>query len=129
MRASLRRRRDRERLRAALSRDDETAIAASAARGRVRRVLMISPHFPPDSTAATHRVRLLAPHLAEYGWTPTVLTVDQAGEEGANDHDLAALVPANLDVARTRAWPAALTRLVGIGDLGLRAVPGLARSS
>ena len=29
----------------------------------MRRVLMISPHYPPDSTAATHRVRLLAPHL------------------------------------------------------------------
>ena len=42
-----------------------------------RRVLMVSPHFPPDSSAATHRVRLLAPHLAGYGWEPTVVTVDR----------------------------------------------------
>ena len=27
----------------------------------MRRVLIISPHFPPDTTAATHRVRLIAP--------------------------------------------------------------------
>ena len=33
----------------------------------MRRVLMVSPHFPPDSSAASHRVRLLAPHLADGG--------------------------------------------------------------
>ena len=33
----------------------------------MRRLLMVSPHFPPDSSAGTHRVRLLAPHLPEFG--------------------------------------------------------------
>ena len=33
----------------------------------MRRVLMVTPHFPPDSSAASHRVRLLAPHLPEGG--------------------------------------------------------------
>ena len=37
---------------------------------RSRRVLMVSPHFPPDSSAASHRVRLLAPYLGEHGWEP-----------------------------------------------------------
>ena len=41
-----------------------------------RRVLMVSPHFPPDSSAASHRVRLLAPYLGEHGWEPTVVTVE-----------------------------------------------------
>ena len=41
----------------------------------MRRLLMISPHFPPDSSAGTHRVRLLAPYLEAFGWRPTVLTV------------------------------------------------------
>ncbi len=54
----------------------------------MRRVLMISPHFPPDSTAATHRVRLLAPHLPAHGWQPTVLTVDPRDYEGRLDPDL-----------------------------------------
>ena len=39
----------------------------------MRRVLMVSPHFPPDTTAGAHRVRLLAPHLAAHGWEPTVV--------------------------------------------------------
>ena len=95
----------------------------------MRRVLMISPHFPPDSTAGTHRVRLLAPHLGAYGWEPTVLTVDPRDYEGALDPTLAASVPADLRVVRSRALPARLTRPLGVGDLGLRAIEGLWREA
>jgi hypothetical protein len=95
----------------------------------MRRVLMISPHFPPDSTAGTHRVRLLAPHLREYGWEPTVLTVDPRDYEGALDPMLAASVPADLRVVRSRALPVRVTRPLGVGDLGLRAIEGLWREA
>src|SRR5437667_2089991 len=91
----------------------------------VRRVLFISPHFPPDSTAGTHRARLLAPRLAEHGWEPTVLTVDPAGYDGALDTALADSVPASVRVVRARAWPTRLTRPFGLGDLGLRSFDGL----
>ena len=94
-----------------------------------RRVLLVSPHFPPDSTAGTHRARLLAPHLGEHGWEPTVLTVDARDYEGALDPVLAESVPADLRVVRARAWPASLMRLVGVGDLGLRAFEGLWREA
>jgi hypothetical protein len=90
---------------------------------------MISPHFPPDSTAGTHRVRLLAPHLASHGWEPTVLTVDPRDYEGRLDPALAASVPSSLRVVRVRAWPAGLTRPIGFGDLGLRAFDGLWREA
>jgi hypothetical protein len=92
------------------------------------RVLMLSPHFPPDTSAGAHRARLLAPHLRRYGWEPTVVTVDPRDYEGRLDPGLAALVPEDLRVVRCRAWPAALTRLAGVGDLGLRAFAGLSRT-
>ena len=95
----------------------------------MKRVLMISPHFPPDSTAATHRVRLLAPHLPAHGWQPTVLTVDPRDYEGRLDPDLLASVPPEVRVVRTRAWPAGAGRLAGVGDLGLRAFHGLWRTA
>ncbi len=95
----------------------------------MRRVLIISPHFPPDSSAGTHRVRLLAPHLAAHGWEPTVLTVDPGDYEGALDPALAASVPDDIRVIRTRAWPVAISRRLGIGDLGLRAYTGLRRAA
>jgi len=93
------------------------------------RVLFISPHFPPDSTAATHRVRLLAPHMARHGWEPTVLTVDPRDYEGQLDPALGASVPPDLRVVRARAWPATTSRAFGIGDLGLRAFAGLRRGA
>ena len=69
----------------------------------MRRVLMVSPHFPPDSTAATHRVRLLAPYLPLFGWEPTVLTVDPRDYEGRLDSVLADSVPQAVRTVRARA--------------------------
>jgi glycosyltransferase involved in cell wall biosynthesis len=93
----------------------------------MRRVLMVSPHFPPDTSAGAHRVRLLAPHLPKQGWEPTVVSVEPGGYEDRLDDGLAELVPASLRVMRCRAWPARWTRRIGVGDLGLRAFWGLAR--
>lgn len=93
-----------------------------------RRVLMVSPHFPPDSGAASHRVRLLAPHLPAFGWKPTVVTLEPGAYEGRLDPRLLGLVPPDLDVVRSRAWTAGTTRWFGVGDLGLRAFAGLHRT-
>ena len=86
---------------------------------------MISPHFPPDSSAASHRVRLLAPHLGEAGWTPTVVTLHRSAYEGRLDPGLEALVPPSVRVVRAPAWRPGATRWTGLGDLGLRAFTGL----
>ena len=94
----------------------------------MRRVLMVTPHFPPDSSAAAHRVRLLAPHLPAAGWTPTIVTVDPSAYEGRLDRDLEALVPESLRIVRAPAWHAHATRRFGLGDLGLRAYAGLRRA-
>ena len=94
----------------------------------MRRVLMVTPHFPPDSSAASHRVRLLAPHLPAAGWRPTIVTVEPGRYENRLDPRLADLIPSSLDVVRARAWPARWTRRIGVGDLGLRAFAGLRRA-
>jgi glycosyl transferase family 4 len=94
----------------------------------MRRVLMVSPHFPPDSSAASHRVRLLAPHLPEAGWAPTVLTLHASAYEGRLDRDLESLVPPSVRVERADAWPAGSTRSLGFGDLGIRSLTGLRRA-
>jgi hypothetical protein len=86
---------------------------------------MISPHFPPDASAATHRARVLAPYLESQGWRPTVLTVRAADYEGQVDDELLAMVSGNVEVMRVAALPARLCRLAGVGDLGLRALPAL----
>jgi hypothetical protein len=94
----------------------------------MRRVLMVTPHFPPDSSAAAHRVRLLAPHLPATGWRPTIVTLDPSAYEGRLDRALEGLVPPGLDIVRAPAWAPASTRWLGFGDLGLRAYTGLRRA-
>ena len=96
---------------------------------RSRTLLFVSPHFPPDSAAGTHRARILAPHLAKFGWRPVLLTVDPTGIEGDVDRELAASVPGDLDIVRVTPWSSTWTRRVGFGDLGLRAYRALGRSA
>ena len=89
---------------------------------------MLSPHFPPDSSAGTHRVRLLAPHLPAHGWEPVVVTMEPGAYEGRLDPGLLGLVPRGLRVIRCPAWSPRWTRALGIGDLGLRAFMSLRRA-
>jgi hypothetical protein len=98
--------------------------------GRVptRTVAIVSPYFPPSTLAGVHRARHLAKHLPAHGWRPIVLRVDERFYAEPGDPALADLVPTDLQQVRTRAIPAPLTRLAGVGDIGLRAWPHLARS-
>jgi len=85
-----------------------------------RRVVIVSPHFPPSNATAGHRTRLFAAHLRKYGWEPHVLAVDPRFYEEPLDWDLMRLLPADLPVSRTRALPLRPVRVVG--DLGVRAL-------
>lgn len=89
---------------------------------------MISAEFPPETTAGSHRLRLLAPHLPEFGWEPTILTMDARDSEGRLEPELEQLFPRELRVLRSRAWPAKWTRLLRVGDAGARAYRGFLRT-
>lgn len=93
----------------------------------MKRLLLISPHFPPDGSAGTHRARVLAPHLEAAGWRPTVLTVDPRDYEGTLDNELSEMLPAGLSVERARVLGPRWTRAFGLGDLGFRALLPLRR--
>lgn len=87
----------------------------------MKRVLIVSPYFPPSTLAGVHRARHLAKHLPAAGWQPIVLCVHERFHEETIDPDLAKLLPQDLAIVKTRALPSRLTRSVGIGDLSLRA--------
>jgi hypothetical protein len=90
-----------------------------------RRVLVVSPHFPPDSSAGSHRARIIVPHLEKFGWEPVVLTVGAAAIDGRPDPDLLVSIPNHIRVVRAVATPLRCARAAGVGDLGLRALRGL----
>ena len=87
----------------------------------MRRVLIISPHFPPTNAPDHQRARMSLPYFRENGWDPVVLAVEAGDVEGPQDPLLATTVPPDVPVHRVRALPASVTRLFGLGNLAYRA--------
>lgn len=85
----------------------------------MKKILIISPHFPPSNLAAVHRSRLLAQHLPSFGWQPIILTVHENYYEEKLDYNLEKLLPLTLQIEKVKAFPITKPRL--IGDIGLRA--------
>ena len=85
----------------------------------MKKILLISPHYPPSNLAAVHRSRLFAQHLPALGWQPIILTVHEKHYEEKLDWNLAQLLPPSQRIEKSGAFPVTRPRLVG--DLGLRA--------
>jgi len=85
----------------------------------MKKILIISPHFPPSNLAAVHRSRLFAQHLPQFGWEPIILAVHENFYEEKLDPNLAKLLPAGLRVEKVSAFGVTKPRL--IGDIGIRA--------
>lgn len=88
----------------------------------MKRVLVIGPDFAPSSLPPALRVRFFVRHLPEFGWEPTVLTADPRYYHWPVDPENEQLLPGRLEIVRTPALPVRLTRPVGIGDIGMRAL-------
>jgi hypothetical protein len=91
----------------------------------VKRVLIVSPHFPPINAPDMQRVRMSLPFYAECGWEPVVLTVGEPWQDGVREPELLATIPQATRVIPTRALPTRWCRWLGVGNLGLRALPFL----
>lgn len=85
----------------------------------MKKILIISPHFPPSNLTAVHRARFFANHLPSLGWEPIILTVGEDYYEEEPDWNLFKLLPEGLRIEKVRA--AQITRPRVIGDVGLRA--------
>lgn len=85
---------------------------------QLKKILIISPHFPPSNLAGVHRARLFARHLPQFGWEPVILTVHEDYYEESLDINLLALIPDKLRIEKVKALPVTRPRL--IGDIGLR---------
>ena len=88
----------------------------------MKRVLIISPHFPPVNAADMHRVRQSLPYFAEAGWEPVTLAVDPDYVEGYFDEHLLETIPAAADVRRLPALDYHWTRKFGLGSVALRSL-------
>jgi len=85
----------------------------------MKKVLIISPHYPPSNLAAVHRSRLFAQHLPSFDWEPIILTVDEKYYEEKLDWNLHKLLPSGQRIEKVKAFKVTKPRIVG--DIGLRA--------
>ena len=85
-------------------------------------VLIVCADFAPSSYPQALRTRFFARHLPEFGWKPLILTTDPRFYEWSVDPENEKLLPLDLEVIRTQAFPAEITRKFGIGDLGIRSL-------
>ncbi|GAA4854119.1 glycosyltransferase [Luteimonas vadosa] len=92
------------------------------------RILIVSPHFPPVSSADMQRVRMLLPYLQENGCQVEVLSVDPGAVESPLDPWLQEGLPPEVVVHRVPVPGKPWSRLPGLGTLGFRAIPPLARA-
>lgn len=87
----------------------------------MRKILIISPNFPPSNSADMHRVRQVLPHLEDNNWSAHVVTVKLNYIENLNqDELLLANLPNNFKKTYVGSLPLKLTRRFGIGSLSLR---------
>ncbi len=89
----------------------------------MKRVLIVSPHFPPINAPDMQRVRMSLPYYQDYGWEAIVVTVHPKYIEGFKDDILIETIHKEIDVHKIKALPYRLTRLFGLGSLSLRSLP------
>ena len=87
----------------------------------MKKLLIVSPHFPPANAPDMQRVRMSLPYYRANGWEPVVLAVGDRWQEGVREAELLETIPADVRIVYTRAIPIRISRLLGIGTLGLRA--------
>lgn len=85
----------------------------------MKKILIISPHYPPSNLAAVHRTRLFAQHLPNLDWEPIILSVHEDHYEEEHDWNLHQLLPKYQKIVKVDAFRVTKPRL--IGDIGLRA--------
>lgn len=92
----------------------------------IRRLALVSGHFPPSNLVGAQRARLWSRYLPEFGWEPIVITGDPAQYEERPDPDLLHLVGPGLRIVHAGTLSTRPVRLVG--DIGIRSFLGCYRA-
>lgn len=99
-----------------------STTSAPVLRPILKRVLIISPHFPPANAPDMHRVRQSLPYFEKHGWEAVTLAVDADYVETQRDEALLATIPQGTEVHRVSALDYRWTRRFGLGNVALRAL-------
>jgi len=86
----------------------------------LKRVLIISPYFPPVNTADMQRVRMSLPYFEQNGWQAEVVAVDPAYTDLPEDELLKESIPADTKIHLIKALGKKWTSKLGFGSISYR---------
>lgn len=88
----------------------------------MKKVLIIAQRFPPAGGVGTFRVAKFVKYLKEFGWEPSVITINRNLYTGLTwyDNDLEKDIPGDVNIYRTDIW-----QFPYINDEGVKWVPYL----
>jgi len=82
----------------------------------MKRVLIVSPNFPPMNKPDHQRVRMALPYIEDFGWEAEVLCLDSINNDCV-DKDLLKTIPNSVKVHRVSCEPKRILNSVGINSL------------
>lgn len=85
-----------------------------------KKLLAISPYFPPANTPDMQRLRMALPYFSESGWEVTVAAAADDRHSAPRDPLLLRTVPVGTRVVYPRTWNEASCRRFGFGHLSYR---------
>lgn len=88
----------------------------------MKRVLIISPHFPPVNAADSHRIRMSLPYFKNLGWEVEVVIVDEKNVDMIKDPLLLESIPIHIPIHKVNAFAKKWTSKFGLGSLALRSL-------
>jgi len=88
----------------------------------LKRVLIISPYFPPANAADMHRVRTSLPYFKALGWEAEVVMVARDYTDVAQDELLLQNVPPDITIHKVNAFDKKWTSKMGLGSIALRSL-------
>ena len=84
----------------------------------MRRILIVSPHFPPTNAPDMQRVRMSLPYYAQHGWEATVLAVHPDDVPATREPELCQTYPDDTRIVRCRTRGFSWLRRCGAGTIG-----------
>ncbi len=88
----------------------------------MKKVLVISPYFPPTNAADMQRIRTSLPYFKDHDWDATIITVDEKYSEQVRDNLLLQGVPEGVVIHKVKAFSRKWTSKLGLGSIALRSL-------
>lgn len=88
----------------------------------MKKVLIISPYFPPSNAADMQRIRMSLPYFEQFGWEAEIVTVDPKYSDLQKDDLLMESIHEGLKIHTIKALDKKWTSKTGLGSIALRSL-------